>query len=281
MSVCPAEIFCKNCRPAGLHKYDQYHIFCPAISSITPITQKYLYAKENLMNDLINKVGFWSGLIAFTATVAYCVVQLLQLYGVLAYPTDERLIYGTSLCIVIPFVLEILALHYITANEKKFWSHAALTFTTLYAVFVSANYVVQLATVIPATLKGSLNEVRILQQTPHSLFWDFDALGYIFMGLATLVAIPAFEKQGFQKWVRWSFIANAIVTPLITIVYFYPVYSYKLLLLGFPWAITAPLFMLLLAITFKKHERKYSVIVSSKQPTKIAIKKSTLAKESS
>lgn len=232
------------------------------------------------MNPLINKIGFWSGLFAFTATVAYCIVQLLQLYGVFNYPTDERLIYGTSLCIVIPFVFEILALHYITPKEKKFWSHAALTFATLYAVFVSANYVVQLATVIPATLKGSLNEIRILQQTPHSLFWNFDALGYIFMGLATLVAIPAFEKQGFQKWVRWSFIANALVTPLITIVYFYPIYSYKLLLLGFPWAITAPLFMLLLAIMFKKDNRKYNIIVSGKQSTKNAIKKSTVVKES-
>jgi hypothetical protein len=231
------------------------------------------------VNHSINKVGFWSGLIAFTATVAYCIIQLLQLYGALTYPTDERLIYGTSLCIVIPFVLEILALHYITPKEKKFWSHAALTFTTLYAVFVSANYVVQLATVIPTTLKGALDEVRILQQTPHSLFWDFDALGYIFMGLATLVAIPAFEKQGFQKWVRLSFIANALVTPLITIVYFYPIYSDKLLLLGFPWAITAPLFRLLLAIMFKKNDRRNNIIVSSKQPVKITIGKPTLVKE--
>lgn len=225
------------------------------------------------MNHLINKVGFWSGIIAFTATVAYCIVQLLQLYGVLTYPTDERLIYGTSLCIVIPFVLEILALHYITPKKKRFWSHAALTFSTLYAVFVSANYVVQLATVIPATLKGSLDEVRILQQTPHSLFWDFDALGYIFMGLTTLVAIPVFGKQGFQKWVRLSFIANAVVTPLITIVYFYPVYSYKLLLLGFPWAITAPLFMLLLAIMFKRNDRIETLIPNSKQPEENVIGK--------
>ena len=204
------------------------------------------------MNRTIYKVGFWSGLIAFTATVAYCIVQLLQFYDVITFPTDERLIYGTSLCIVIPFVLEMLALHYITPDGKKFWSHAALIFTILYAVFVTANYVVQLATVIPNALKGALNEVRILQQTPHSMFWNFDALGYIFMGLATFVAIPAFEKKGFQKWVRISFIANASVTPLISIVYFYPVYSYNLLLLGFPWAITAPLSMLLLAIMFRK-----------------------------
>lgn len=206
------------------------------------------------MNRTIYKVGFWSGLIAFTATVAYIIVQLLQLHDVLTFPTDERLIYGTSLCIVIPFILEILALHYKTPDGKKFWSHAALIFTILYAVFVAANYVVQLATVIPNALKGSLNEVRVLQQTPHSLFWDFDAMGYIFMGLATLMAIPVFEKHGFQKWVRISFIANALVTPLISIVYFYPVYSYNLLLLGFPWAITAPLAMLMLAIMFKKSE---------------------------
>jgi len=231
------------------------------------------------MKHLINKVGFWSGLIAFTSTVAYCIVQLLQVYGILTYPTDERLIYGTSLCIVIPFILEILALHYITPKEKRFWSHASLTFSTLYAVFVSANYVVQLATVIPATLKGSLDEVRILQQTPHSLFWDFDAMGYILMGLATLVAIPVFEKQGFQKWVRLSFIANALVTPLITVVYFYPEYSYKLLVLGFPWAITAPLFMLLLAIMFKRNDRKENIIVSSKQTAEIVIGRPALVKE--
>ena len=204
------------------------------------------------MDTTIYKIGFWSGIVAFAATVAYCIVQLLQLYDVVTYPTDERLIYGTSLCIVIPFIIEILALHYTTPEHKKFWTHAALVFTILYAAFVTANYVVQLATVIPNTLKGRLDEVRILQQTPHSLFWNFDALGYIFMGLATLVAIPAFERKGFQKWVRMSFIANAAVTPLISMVYFYPTYSYNLLLLGFPWAVTAPLSMLLLAVNFRK-----------------------------
>jgi hypothetical protein len=205
------------------------------------------------VNLTINKVGFWSGLVAFAATVAYVVLQLLQVGGVLSYPLDEMLIYGTSLCIVIPFLLEMLALHYITPDGKKFWSHGALIFSILYSVFVTANYVVQLATVIPMKLKGEGNEIRILEQTPHSLFWDFDALGYIFMGLAMLMAIPVFEKRGFQKWVRISLLANAVVTPLITVVYFYPAYSQKLLFLGFPWGITAPLAMLMLAIFFKKN----------------------------
>ena len=207
------------------------------------------------MNKTIYKIGFWSGLIAFITTTAYVIVQLLQLARVFIFPVDEVLIYGTSLCIVIPFVFEILALHYVTADAKKFWSHAALIFAILYAVFVTANYVVQLATVIPMKLKGDAAEIRLLEQTPHSLFWDFDALGYIFMGLATLIAIPVFEKHGFQKWVRISFIANALATPLITIVYFYPEFSEKVLVLGFPWGITAPLSMLLLALMFKKNYR--------------------------
>ena len=204
------------------------------------------------MNKEVHKIGFWSGVVAFSSNAAFVCVQALQILGIIRYPYDEILIYGFSLCIVIPFLIEMLALYHITPNEKKFWSHAALIFTIIYSVFVTANYVVQLATVIPMTLKGASGQISILIQTPHSLFWDFDAIGYIFMGLATLFAIPVFEKQGFQKWVRISFLANALVTPLIAFVYFYPVFSNKLLLLGVPWGITAPMSMLLLAIMFKK-----------------------------
>lgn len=205
------------------------------------------------MNQQIFKIGFWSGLIAFIATTAFVIVQLLQIAGVFKNPLDEILIYSTSFCIVIPFLLEILALHYTTPDEKKFWSHAALLFAVLYAVFVTANYIVQLATVIPMKQAGKLASVAVLEQTPHSMFWNFDALGYIFMGLATFAALPLFEKKGFQKWVRWAFIANTLVTPLISIVYFYPVFSVKLLFLGLTWGVTAPLAMLMLALLFRKN----------------------------
>jgi hypothetical protein len=204
------------------------------------------------MNTIIYKIGFWSGMFAFAATTAYVIVQLLQVAGIFTFPLDEILIYGTSLCIVVPFIIEILALHYVTPSDKKFWSHAALIFTSLYAAFVTANYIVQLATVIPATINGTADEIQLLKQTPHSLFWDFDAIGYIFMALATLFAIPVFQKQGYQKWVRYSLIAHTLVTPLIVFVYFYPTYSNSLLIIGFPWGITAPFFMLMIGIFFKK-----------------------------
>lgn len=206
------------------------------------------------MSPRINAVGFGSGLAASAATVSYDVVQILQIGGVLRFPADEALIYGTSLLIVIPFLFEILALHHLTSPERRFWTHASLVFAILYAVFVTANYVVQLATVIPAKLGGDSGSLRILEQTPHSLFWDYDAIGYVCMGLAGLSAVPAIGRTGFEKWVRLSLIANALVTPLIGTVYFYRPFSAKLLFLGFPWALTAPLFMLMVALMLKNRE---------------------------
>jgi hypothetical protein len=202
----------------------------------------------------IGNIGYWCGLAAFTSTVAYDVVQILQVAGMLRFPADEILIYGTSLCIVVPFILEMLALHHLTAPGKQFWTHASLIFTIIYAVFVSANYVVQLSTVIPAKLRGISEVTRVLEQTPHSLFWDYDAAGYVAMGLACLLAVPAINCIGFERWVRRSLIANALVTPLIGIVYFSPTFSTRLLFLGFPWAITAPLFMLMLAIALPRRQ---------------------------
>jgi len=208
--------------------------------------------RQNAAIKQIAAIGFWSGLAAFVATLSFDFVQGLQLVGALKFPLDEILIYGTSLCIVIPFLLVMLAFHHLTEPDRRFWTHAALIFTTLYATFVTANYVVQLATVIPAKLAGSYEAVRILDQTPHSLFWDFDAIGYICMGLAILLAVPALDKTGTERWVRYAFLAHALVTPIIAVVYFYPVYSIPLLFLASPWAVTAPLSMLLLAMALKK-----------------------------
>lgn len=204
----------------------------------------------------INRIAFWSGIAAFTSTVAYVIVQVLQIAGLLAFPLDEILIYGTSLCIVVPFILEILSLHYLTPRDRQFWSHASLVFAIIYAVFVTANYVVQLATVVPAKLAGDIEAVRILEQTPHSLFWNFDAIGYIAMGLAALFAVPALSNAGLERWLRFSLIAHALVTPLISVVYFYPAYTIALLYLGFPWGITAPLFMLMLAMVLRGKGRE-------------------------
>ena len=76
--------------------------------------------------------------------------------------------------------------------------------------------------------------------------------------MATLFAFPVFEKRGLQQWVRRFFLANALITPLFAIAYYYPTFSVPLLLLGgVPWAITVPGCLLLLAMFFR---RKYASV---------------------
>jgi hypothetical protein len=200
----------------------------------------------------ITRFGFQASMIAFLGILGYSIAQILQIVGVLKFPWDAILIYGFSLCIPTPFLLAMLALHYRVDAPKRFWTHAAILLSVIYTVYVSLNYVVQLATVIPATLRGAAAEIRILDQTPHSLFWDVDALGYIYMGLATLFAAQVFARKGPDKWLRYFFLANGWVVPLISVVYFYPVFSTGLLLLGSPWIVTATGSLWLLMLHFRR-----------------------------
>jgi hypothetical protein len=199
------------------------------------------------MKISVSRIGFCLALVAFFAAIGYSVVQILQILGVLEYPWDEILIYGFSLVIATPFMLALLTLHYVTPVERRFWSHGALLFAVMYNIYVTLNYVVQLTVVIPYS-----DPNPILIQTPHSLFWTVDALGYIFLGLATLSAAPLFSKHGLESWVRLFFVANGLFTPLFAFVYFYPHFSTTLLLLGLPWIIVAPGSMLLLALYLHK-----------------------------
>jgi hypothetical protein len=186
------------------------------------------------VNETLYKVGFRTALVAFIAVVGFDVAQILQIVGLLGKPWDEILIYGFSLFIAIPFMLALLALHYLTPDARKYWSHAAVLFAAMYALYVNLNYVVQLTAVIPYPAPDP-----VLIQTPHSLFWTVDALGYISLSLATLFAAPLFANQGLQRWVKGFFLANGLVIPLFAAVYFYPVFSPTLLLLGLPWIVTA------------------------------------------
>lgn len=211
------------------------------------------------MNKTIAKLGFWSALVAFIGAVGYVVSVPLQIFNVVSPLQDAIIAFGFSLLIPIPFLLAMLALHYTISEEKRFWTHASVVFAVIYTTYCTLNYVVQLVTVIPAgyywtfeNQQGTPGPLSLLNQTPHSLFWNIDALGYIFLNIATIFAVPIFEKRGLQMWVRRFFLANGLSTPFIAIAYFYPTFSIPVLMLGAPWAITVPGSLLLLALFFRE-----------------------------
>ncbi|WP_127903270.1 hypothetical protein [Solirhodobacter olei] len=206
----------------------------------------------------INRLGFWSALVAFVGAVGYVASVPLQIFNMVTPLQDSAIAFGFSLIIPVPFLIAMLALHYTVPVEKRIWSHAAIAFASIYVTYCTLNYVVQLATVIPngyfwtfENQEGTAGPLSLLNQTPHSLFWDIDGLGYIFLNLATIFAIPVFGKMGLQRWVRLFFIANGLITPFFAVAYFYPTFSASVLLLGAPWAITVPGCLLMLALFFR------------------------------
>ena len=208
----------------------------------------------------IAKVGVWSALVALAGAVGYIVSVPLQVLDVVGPLQDSIIAFASSLIIATPFLLAMLALHYVVPEEKRFWTHAAVLMAVIYATYNTLNYVVQLATVLPAGYtwtfedqQGTVGPLSLLNQTPHSLFWDIDGLGYIFLNLATLLAVPALEKRGAQRWVRRFFLANGLITPVFATAYFYPTFSVPLLMIGgVPWAITVPGCLLSLALFFHR-----------------------------
>ena len=197
------------------------------------------------------KLGIYCSWKAAIAAAGYTISQLLQITGVLVKPFDEILIYGFSLLIAPAFLLAVLALHYTVPSSKKIWTHAALLFALMYNTFVILMYVEQLAAVIPYHLSDP-----ILTVTPHSLFWNLDALGYINMGAAALFLVPVFSRHGKEKYVKWFFLAHGLVTPIVALVYFSPRFSIPLLLMASPWSLTASGSMICLAYFFKRNQIK-------------------------
>jgi hypothetical protein len=213
----------------------------------------------------VARFGFWSALVALAGAVDYIVSVPLQTFNVVGPLQDSVIAFASSLIIPTPFLLAMLALHHLVPTEKKFWTHAAVLLAVVYTTYNTLNYVVQLVTVIPAGYswtfedqQGTIGPLSLLNQTPHSLFWDVDGLGYIFLNLATLLAVPALEKRGAQRWVRSFFLANALITPLFAITYFSPTYSVPVLMLGgIPWAITVPGCLLSLALFLRRESRAF------------------------
>ncbi|MBL8020526.1 MAG: hypothetical protein JNM27_12730 [Leptospirales bacterium] len=210
------------------------------------------------MQRSIARIGFWASVIALVGAVGYVATVPLQILEWVTPLSNAYIAYAFSLIITVPFLISMLALHHTTPVEKQFWTHAAVSLAIIYVTLCALNYVVQMATVLPAgyiwtfdNLEGTRGPLSLLNQTPHSLFWDVDALGYIFLNLATIFASFAFERSGVEKWVRRIFLFNGCITPLFAVAYFYPVFSPSVLMFGLPWAVTVPACFIALAQLFR------------------------------
>jgi len=199
-----------------------------------------------------NGLGFWAASVSGVAAAGYGVVQAMQVFGSLKFPFDEYLIFGFSILIATPFVIAIAALHYTVPAEKRMWTHAATAVAAMYATLVSLVYMTELFVTVPARLHGAAAKVAAITLNQHSFFWAVDALGYVLMSVAALLAAGALCRRGFDGWLRLFLVLHGIQAPVIVLILWRP----ELVLWGSGWVVTGPGMMALMAARFLRAPAK-------------------------
>jgi len=180
--------------------------------------------------------------------IIYSVAQIADVLGLLPAVWNLVLLFAPSLPLSWCFVVLMVSIHYYAPTERRVWSHIGLIFATMYAVFASIVYFVELTVVVPHMFSGEAEKVGLFLFIPGSFMTGLDALAYCFMSLATLFAAPVFGGGKLQRWIRWAFIANGVLAPAILLVQVLP----GLLILGALWLVTFPLSAVLAIVLFKR-----------------------------
>jgi hypothetical protein len=138
-------------------------------------------------------------------------------------------------------------IHEYSPPDKKFFSRLGLLFSTGYITLIGFNYYMQLTLV-----RKNLYSEPFAMDDPLSIMIVIEALGYGFMGLATLSTAFIFTDGILEKAVRWLFIINGILG--IGGIIGYALGLSMTILAGglIAWDIIMPISSILMAILFRK-----------------------------
>lgn len=102
-----------------------------------------------------------------------------------------------SILLAVSFLIFCVSVHYLSHYNQKIWSHLAMNFGLVYITISLANYLIQLITVMPSVMSGSLNGLeKLVSGYPNSIF--FALMGsYFFMCISLF-----FEGLIFKKGIR-------------------------------------------------------------------------------
>ena len=173
-----------------------------------------------------NRVGFWAAILTVLATVTFGVAGVATparsgpfcaTWGCIPAPyTDVAqfipgdywwLVPGILLAPV--FVVLMASIHANASAPMRIFSRIALAFAVAYAVVISTDYFVQFTVVIPSLQSGEAAGLSLLTQyNPHGLFIAGEALGYLTMSTALLLAAPAFAGGRIEWTIRWLLVAD-------------------------------------------------------------------------
>lgn len=188
---------------------------------------------DTLISPSTKFVGFWSAVLATAFSLIYVVAQLAEWAGWLgssggpesaSTPFGLVVLLTPSLLLGSVFLVLVVSIHQLAAPDRKVWSHAAVTFATMYAALISIVYFVQLTLVATRIRQDSVAGIEAFLFVPFDSFlYAVDILGYSFMSVATLFAAQVFTGKGIERVARFWLTANGLLLPFLALqMYFHP-----------------------------------------------------------
>ena len=199
------------------------------------------------MERLASRIGFWSAVLSFVFGMGYIVFQAADWAGLTPAPWSLMTLTFPSFWLALSFVILMISIYHYASDDRKIWGHIAVAFAIMYAALNAGVYFLQMTVVVPFILNGQAEEVAFITLKMGTFIYGLDVLGYSLMSLATLFAAPVFVGGRLERWVRWSLIANGLLTPALLLQQNFPTFAIAAL-----WAITFPIATALLAVLFKR-----------------------------
>jgi hypothetical protein len=196
---------------------------------------------------LASRIGFWSAVLSFVFGMGYIVFQAADWAGLTPAPWSLMTLTFPSFWLALSFVILMISIYHYASDDRKIWGHIAVAFAIMYAALDAGVYFLQMTVVVPFMLNGQAEEVAFITLKMGTFIYGLDVLGYSLMSLATLFAAPVFVGGRLERWVRWSLIANGLLTPALLLQQNFPTFAIAAL-----WAITFPIATALLAVLFKR-----------------------------
>jgi hypothetical protein len=192
-----------------------------------------------LLAAAASPVSSWDGIALYTA----------EFEGIQMLPLVPGLLLAPAV------VLLLACIHRAAPPDQRTHGLAALGFGIVYAAVASLGYTTQLIAVRPALLARETEGLALHAiPNPASLFAAYESTGRLFLGLATLAAIPIVARAGrVGAAVAALFALNALLGGLGLVA---AVAGWEPLLAAglVAWCVSFPLATALLAVLFRPSE---------------------------
>ncbi len=208
----------------------------------------------------VKTLGFWAALLAAIFSLLFAVLAIAftppEWAGIEAYAKGYDFLQMLNMIpvvlVTIAVIVVMACLHTLAPASHKVFSLIAIAFSAIYATIISSNYYLQLFVVRLNIVTGDLEGLQLLAMPNlHSVFFALEALGYMFLSLATLFILPLFGRGKLAKWLRAAIIVSGGLGIFGAIV---ALFDRPLLIfagLGL-WSLSFPIAMILIAIYFRK-----------------------------